>query len=151
MGKADSGIKKEKRGKRMIPQKHLSITITATGANYTIEIENPQLASKENGNIGDMDFALKILEKWDTENVFLLRENMELVHKGKGINSDVLENLCFLYDLEYKAYPENEYEGYSLLHFFFKTMEGTEIPLTEDEWRLLLLKAGGEKGERRRC
>lgn len=58
------------------------LTITKEDMDIAIDIWNPQSASKENDNISDADFALKILEKWDNEPALSLRENMKLIPKN---------------------------------------------------------------------
>ena len=55
------------------------IVITKADIGLSIEIVNPQLASIKSDNISDADYALGILQEWDNETAFVLRENMTLV------------------------------------------------------------------------
>lgn len=58
--------------------KSRTITISKGDVPISIDIINPQPASAENDNISDADYAMRILQKWDNEMMFMLRENMEL-------------------------------------------------------------------------
>lgn len=126
-----------------------TITISKGDIPLSINITSPQPASTENDNISDADYALKILEKWDTENMFLLRENMELTTKDKKINADALRGLCLEYDLKYGTYPG--YEGLSLLVFFLQTVAKTDILKDENEtdtWKKQIAELKKKKEEK---
>ena len=68
-----------------------------TGAKILfIKVTNPQPASAQNGNVGDIAYANKILENWGKNTAYQLRENMELIDpqiKDESNNLQVIEAL----------------------------------------------------------
>lgn len=55
-----------------------TITISKGDVPVSIDIINPRPASEENDNISDMDYVLRVLQRWDDKTAFVLRENMEI-------------------------------------------------------------------------
>lgn len=66
-------------------------------------------------------------------------KSMKQIEVGE-INPFILRALCMEYDLEYKAYPESEYEGYSLLCFFLKRRKLPFLDMDEEEWQKRLIE-----------
>ena len=92
-------------------------------------------------------------------NVYFENSEMEVLKKVKGdktwhdviyeymteavaneINPFALRMLCMEYDLEYKAYPESEYEGYSILCFLLKRRKLPFLDADVKEWRKRLIE-----------
>lgn len=62
-----------------------------------IKILNPQPASEANGWISDEDYALTILENWDKDTAFALRDNMEIIEYKyeNGLSLDIIDALYY--------------------------------------------------------
>ncbi len=64
-----------------------------------IKITKPQGACDKNGNVGDIDYANRILQHWGKNNAYPLRENMEIVwpdFKDSTSTTDVIYTLTNL-------------------------------------------------------
>lgn len=56
------------------------------------------------------------------------------------INPFALRALCLEYDLEYRAYPESQYQGYSILDFFLERKRLPSLDKNEEEWGTRLME-----------
>ena len=71
-----------------------------TGAKLLfIKVTDPKPASNKNGNVGDVDYANKLLEKWSKDMAFQLRENMTLIDPGIKDDSNNLEIIDALHKM----------------------------------------------------
>ena len=71
-----------------------------TGAKILfIKVDNPQLASNKNGNVGDVEYANKLLEKWSSDMAYQLRGNMTLIDPGIKDDSNNLEIIDALHHM----------------------------------------------------
>ena len=71
-----------------------------TGAKILfIKVDNPQPASNKNGNVGDVEYANKLLEKWSSDMAYQLRGNMELIDPGIKDDSNNLEIIDALHHM----------------------------------------------------
>ena len=71
-----------------------------TGAKILfIKVDNPQLASNKNGNVGDVEYANNLLEKWSSDMAYQLRENMTLIDPGIKDDSNNLEIIDALHHM----------------------------------------------------
>jgi hypothetical protein len=66
--------------------------VNRTGAKILfIKVIDPQPASAKNGNVSDVKYANKLLQKWGKDTAFQLRGNMELIDPGIKDDSNNLE------------------------------------------------------------
>lgn len=71
-----------------------------TGAKLLfIKVTEPKLASNKNGGVGDVEYADLLLEKWNKDMAFQLRENMTLIDPGIKDDSNNLEIIDALHKM----------------------------------------------------
>lgn len=64
-----------------------------------IKVTDPQPASNLNGNVSDVEYANNLLQSWNKNTAFQLRENMELIDPGLSDTSNNLEVIDALHSL----------------------------------------------------
>lgn len=66
--------------------------VNRTGAKILfIKVTNPQGASNKNGNVGDIEYANLVLQKWGKDQAFQIRENMDIIDPHIKDDSNILE------------------------------------------------------------